>query len=251
MIDIAIIDDEPNVRKLLRTIIGEQIPFVNVVGEANGVAAGLDLISKKNPDALLLDVEMGDGSGFDLLEQLKDQQPYVIFVTAYDQYAVQALRAHAIDYVEKPVSPSGLIAAFERLQQQMQNDATPSFPKISQSIRSEIEQRIAIPERTGLRYLNASQILCVKADGMYTELLVDGEEAPIVLSRTLKQVLPQFEKLGFVRVHRSYLVNMRMIQEISRRDGLSVILMNGMNIPFSKSHRDEAMEVISRFTTLL
>jgi len=251
MLQLAIIDDEPKIRSFLNAILLDQMQNVAIVGEASSVKTGLQLIRNKQPQVILLDVEMGDGTGFDLLSQLGSHRPHVIFVTAYDHYAVQALRADAIDYIEKPVNLDELTAALKKVMQLVKDNVQPAYGNLLQSVKSKIKNKIVVPSRSGLLYFDASEVVCIKADGTYAQFFTEGTARPFIISRTLKEIQPALEQLGFIRLHRSYLVNASKIQELNKTDGGFVILSNGMQVPFSRQYKEDVMRLIKDLTTFL
>ena len=240
---LCIIEDEAKTRALLRSIVTDTLSWIEVLGEANNVSSGLQLIAKHDPDIVLLDVEMPDGTGFQLLERLTEFRGKVVFVTAYDEYAIQALRAGALDYIEKPVNPDELIAALLRARKALSE--TPLQPAASPL------EKIAIPTRTGLRYVSVQQILYVKADNVYSELHLHGQDRPIIVSRTLKEVEQTLGALGFVRVHRSYLVNQRMVIELGKTDGGYVVLKGGKHIQLSRQYKEPALRILQSIGHML
>ncbi|MEM9024395.1 MAG: LytTR family DNA-binding domain-containing protein, partial [Bacteroidota bacterium] len=246
-ISLAIIDDEAKIRLLLRDLIRDRFPDYEVVGEGESVQQAHAMIVERQPQALLLDVQMNDGTGFDLLDQL-EQPPHVIFVTAFDHYAVQALRASAVDYLEKPIDPVDLSEALHRLALRIREDQPPQFADVSRHL---LQGRIAVPTRNGLAYVDDQRILYVRANGPYSHLHLQDEKKPMIISRTLKSVQETLEKRGFVRVHHSYLVNAARIQEVSRIDGGFVLLSDGEQIPFSRQYKEDAMDRIKQMTLLL
>ncbi|MEM9023424.1 MAG: LytTR family DNA-binding domain-containing protein [Bacteroidota bacterium] len=251
MMQLAIIDDEAKTRSFLNAIISDMNPEISIVGEAHSVRSAHRLINETQPQVILLDVELGDGTAFDLLARLDEERPHVIFVTAYDHYAVQALRADAVDYLEKPINPDELKGSLLKVAQRIREQEVPAYDHLLATLRSGFREKIAIPTRSGLMYLSATEILCIKASGAYSEITLEHDQKPILISRTLKDIQPALQQLGFVRLHRSYLINASKIKELNKTDGGHIVLNNGLQIPFSKQYREQAIEVIKSMTTLL
>ena len=245
MITLCIVEDEAKTRALLRSMVSDLLPWISIVGEAENLRTGVQLLATEAPDIVLLDVEMPDGTGFQLLERLPQLRAQVIFVTAYDHYVVQALRSGALDYVEKPVNPDELIAALLRARQKVEASASTATTRVP------TPQKIAIPTRTGVHYLAAEEIEYVKADNVYSELHTINANRPMIVSRTLKDVAQTLEPLGFVRVHRSYLVNKLAIVELGKTDGGFVVLKSGKEIQLGPQYRDAAMRIIQALGHLL
>lgn len=251
MTRLAIIEDEPKTRTLLRSLIQEHVDWVKVVGEADSVESGIALIAKEQPQVILLDVQMGDGLGFDLLSKLEQPQPHVIFVTAYNQYAIKALRAGAVDYIEKPIHPDELLNALKRTQALIEQATPPSFESLLQTLASASQKRIAVPTRYGMKYLEPSSITHVQAEGSYSKIYFDDGTKPMLVSRMLAEMESVLKAIGFVRPHRSYLINTAKVAELIRTDGGTVLLTDGTRIPFSKNHKEKALEEIRRVTWMI
>lgn len=248
---LAIIDDEPKIRLLLRSILIENHQWVEVVGEAGSVKDGLQLIQETKPQMLLLDVEMNDGTGFDVMDGMLDSSIHVVFITAFDHYAVKALRAEAVDYLEKPLNPNELDAALHKVKRLVDKGDSVDSRQVISSVKAKIQGKIAVPTRTGLIYLEAHQILFIKASGSYAEIHLDPSADPIIVSRNLTEIYPALEGLGFIRVHRSYLINTSKIKELNRTDGGYVILSDRQRIPISKQFKEEVVQRIKTMTTIL
>ncbi len=251
MRQLVIVDDEPKTRALLRALVTEHAEGVEIVGEADSVQAAEQLILKSKPDIVLLDVQMGDGLGFDLLPRVKHLELQVIFVTAYNQYVIRALRAGAVDYIEKPINPDELTEALKRTEAAIAKSSKEKYKTLIQALRTSEQEPIAVPTRSGLKYLKVSSIAYVKAEGAYTSFHFDDGTKPLLVSRMMLDIQDPLEQVGFVRPHRSYLINTRKISELVRTDGGAVILTDGSRIPFSKSHKDSALEVIRKRSLLI
>lgn len=242
---IAIIDDEPRARDFLRSLIEEHFNWLNVVGEADSVTSGLQLIGEKAPDILLLDVEMQDGTGFDLMDRIDDDFLQVIFITAYDHYAVNAIRSNALDYIEKPVNPAELTTALMRAKSILDKQG---FKTPQRTPEEPVKSRIAVPTKLGLKYIDIDTIRYVAADGSYSEFFLLGQEKPLVISRKLKEVQTTLEPMGFVRANHSNLVNIQMVEELRKTDGGSLVLKGGDIILLSKHYKEESLSRLARFS---
>lgn len=251
MTTLAIIDDEPKTRSLLRSLVQENLPWVQVVGVADSVESGLALIKEHGPEVILLDVQMGDGLGFDLLSKLEHIRPHVIFVTAYNQYAIKALRAGAVDYVEKPINPDELLDALTRTRKLIEEASVPSYEHLMQTLAAAALRRIAVPTRSGMKYIEPSSITFVKADGAYSKIHFDDGAKPMLISKMLTEMETALKAIGFVRPHRSYLINTSKVVELSRTDGGTVLLEDGTWVPFSKSYKEKALEGIRKATWMI
>ncbi|UTW61210.1 response regulator transcription factor [bacterium SCSIO 12741] len=240
MYSLALIDDEPRVRSLLRSLIEEHYPWITIVGEAQSVESGLQLIRSEVPDILLLDVEMQDGSGFDLINRLDRGETQVIFVTAFDHYAIKAIRSRALDYLEKPVNPMELGDALLRARSELQK--TKPFKDNEPS-----KNRLSIPTGSGMRLIDFEDISYIQADGSYSEIYLVGESKPIVVSRKLKALQQTLTPLGFIRPNHSNLVNLQEVKEVHKTDGGFLTLRNGKEILLTKSYKDASLSALKNF----
>lgn len=237
----VLIDDElPNIENLHR-LLARYCPKVNVIGHALNVEDGADLIRKLKPDVLFLDIQMGSEQSFDLLERLPDKNFEVIFVTAYDQYGIKAVKFAALDYLLKPVDIDQLIAAVNKAElkigsrkQNIQLDFL-----LQHLHKSEYANpKIALPQQQEIRYLGISEIVRCQADNTYTYFhLKDGEN--ILVSKALKEYAELLQPYGFLRCHQSHLVNPKFVKSWLKEDGGALLLATGEKIPVSKPNREK------------
>tara|TARA_R110000868_G_scaffold193443_1_gene438358 strand:- start:2056 stop:2787 length:732 start_codon:yes stop_codon:yes gene_type:complete len=233
-----IVEDEVNSREILRNYLAKYCPTVNLVGEAATIADGLALIKANDLDLVFLDVEMPFGNAFDLLDQLPECDFETVFVTAYNQYAVDALNAHAAYYLMKPISIDELIKAVEyvneiREKEQAVEDRilTPKFNKV--------DGKITLPQQDGFQVLNVADILYCKADDNYTELYLDKKK--ILVSKTLKYFEVALGEYAFARIHKSYLVNVNEVVQYKRGKGGSVVISNGKELMVAASRKKDLL----------
>lgn len=244
MITLAIIEDESRTRSFLKGLLESMEIGVTIVGEANSVDTGHELIVSKGPDVVLMDVELGDGTGFDILSRLSPPVPQLIFITAFDHYAIRAFKTNAVDYILKPVDPDELRRAVAEAAKRVKQKTEPNYMDVLKQLLSEQSDRIAVPSGFGLTYVQASEILYVAADGAYSQLHFEGNRKRLIVSKTLKDVQQSLERFGFIRIHRSCLINGTKIRELNRSDGGYVVLSTGKRISFSKQYRNEAISTI-------
>ena len=234
-----IIDDEPNAITNIRLIARDYCPKVEVIGEANNILDGMKLIKKERPDLLFLDVEMPNGSGFDLLEAIDLHDTHVIFITAYSEYAIQALRSKAVDYILKPVDIDEFVAAIDRL------DYVPA----ARGKRQHEIEGIAVPSQDGLININLTDILWLEASGSYTNLhLEDG--TTMTISRKLGQFDDVLPKEQFMRIRHSAAVNLVKIKEYNRKEN-NLKLHNGAVLEISRRKKEEFLEALQRFVKII
>ncbi len=230
-----IVEDEETSRQILKNYLQKYCPNLNVVGEAANIDDALVLIRNNTLDVVFLDVEMPYGNAFDLLEKVGDVDFETIFVTAYDNYAIEALNAHASYYLMKPISIDELIKAVDYVvaiktkENALQNDVLVTKTEA-------IKGKITIPQQSGFEVLNTEDILYCKADDNYTEIYLNTNKKKIV-SKTLKYIEDALAEATFARVHKSYLVNVNEVVKYQKGKGGSVILSNGKEIMVSASKK--------------
>ena len=232
-----IVEDEQTSREILRNYLTKYCPTVEIVGEASNIDEALILIRNSELDLVFLDVEMPYGSGFDLLEKVGNIYFEVVFVTAYNQYAIEALNSHASYYLLKPISIDELIKAVDYVTEikKRENELQHSVlvPK-----SNPIDQKITIPTQNGFEVLQMKNIIYCKADDNYTELYLENNQKKIV-SKTLKYFEDILKENGFSRIHKSYLVNVAYIASYKKGKGGTVFLSNGKELSVSASKKAE------------
>ncbi len=238
MIRCVIIDDERESRTVVSNILTGCCPEVKIAGEADGVKSGLTLIGKTRPDVVFLDIRINDGTAFDLLEQINWTNFHIVFITAYEQYAIRAIRFSAIDYILKPVDPGQLIAAIERIKT-LAPETNQSGERISNLIGNKKEiDRIALPTLNGYNFVKLADIVRCEADNNYT-LFYLAEGKKFLVTRTLKEYENLLSEKSFVRVHQSHLVNMNFVTSYIKGDGGSVIMHDGSEVEVSRRKKEE------------
>ncbi|AXJ02290.1 two component transcriptional regulator, LytTR family [Cyclonatronum proteinivorum] len=236
MIKAVIIDDQPENRDYLRTQLADYTDRIELTGEAGSVAAGIALIGYAKPGLIFLDVELGDGSGFDLLEAVPEFSGRVIFVTAFERYAVRAFRANAIDYLLKPVGTAELEEAIARVMHSRTEDE-PLYRKALQNAALQRAdqlplQNIVISSLQGKEMIASSNISFIEADNTYSVVyLADGSK--ITASRPLLEFQEILDDQRFFRVHRSYLINVKHLKRFQARESCAQ-LVSGQTVPVSR-----------------
>jgi len=234
-----IVDDEANSRTILKNYLQKYCPSVHILDEAASVPETLELLKSHTPDLLFLDVEMPYGNAFDLLEQVPDRTFEIVFVTAYDHYAVDALNAQATYYLLKPIAIDNLIKAVDHVayikeREKALQDAV-LVPKINR-----VAGKITIPQQDGFEVLDIAEILYCQADDNYTRIYL-GQGQKLV-SKTLKYFEDSLNEQGFVRIHKSYLVNINQIVRYRRGKGGSVELSSGKELAVSSSKKANLLD---------
>ena len=232
--NVIIIDDEELARENLSGILNEHFPSLNVIGEADSVDSGIDLLTHKKVDLVFLDINLFDGSGFTILQSLKNVDFQVVFVTAYNDFAIQAFRVNALDYILKPINIDELGQAVAKAIANFENKAT---NWINESVNNGFEnQRLAIKENHGIRFVDITDIAYCKADSNYSEIYLKSGER-ILSSRTLKEYAEILENYDFYRIHHSHIINLSIVKRIIKQDGIFVELMEGKILEVSRRRK--------------
>ncbi|MBC7862973.1 MAG: response regulator transcription factor [Bacteroidia bacterium] len=242
-----IIDDELRARKLLSGILGEYAKNILVAEECGDLPSGVKAIRKHKPDVVFLDIEMPGHSGLELLDFFNEDEINfeIIFTTAYNQYAIQAFKLSAIDYLLKPIDTDELQNAIARFEKK-KNTAAPNFSALKENLKNKDTNKIAVPTGNSFRFISLSDILYLKADSSYTEIyFIDGTK--LIVSRTLKNFEEALDtSVAFFRCHKSYLVNPVYITEYIKSDGGYILLNGKTTIPISSEKVDELLETMKK-----
>ncbi|MBE0648476.1 MAG: response regulator transcription factor [Bacteroidales bacterium] len=241
MIRALIIDDEQEGRNTLVNMLSSFCKNVEIVGMAEDVKSGLLAIEKEKPELVFLDIHMPDGTGFDLLQQIPEVNFKVVFVTAFDQYAMKAIKFSALDYILKPAEPEQLIDAVAKLKQHPSD-----FGMISKQISTLFRnkngfERITLPTFEGLRFIVLKDIIRCEADNNYTNFFLSSGEK-VLVTRTLKEYDETLSGLDFIRVHQSHLVNSKYIDRYIKGDGGSIIMTDGSNVEVSRRRKEDFLK---------
>lgn len=231
-----IVEDEANSREILRNYLAKYCPDVNLLGEAASIQEGLSLIKDSSPDMVFLDVEMPFGNAFDLLDKVPDRTFETVFVTAYDQYALDALNNHAAYYLMKPINIDELIKAVSYVSEIIKKENALEDQVLTPKLKS-VEGKITLPQQDGFQVLNVNDILYCKADDNYTEIFLENKK--ILVSKTLKYFEEALAEFAFARIHKSYLVNVNEVIKYRKGKGGSVVVSNGKELSVSASKKKE------------
>ena len=242
-----IVEDMPQAVAALQADLEAYCPQVEVVGTASSVVSAAKLIQQIKPDIIFLDIMLGDGTGFDLLEIFPKLEARIIFTTASEEYALRAFRYAAVDYLLKPIDPEQLKVAVLRAMQQMGSNR-----ESLNVLREAIAQPEVLPTRLSLHtqerilVTDIDQIVRCEADGNNTRfVLANGEK--IYVTKTLKQFDQLLERHQFVRVHQTHLVNFRFVKGFEKKDGGYLLLKNGDTIPVAVRKKVEVMQILEMY----
>ncbi|MGH9936729.1 MAG: LytR/AlgR family response regulator transcription factor [Blastocatellia bacterium] len=224
----VIVDDERLARAKLRSLL-EAHPEIKLAGEADNVASALELINETRPDVVFLDIQMPGESGFDLVNKLEIPVK-IIFVTAFDEYAIRAFEVNALDYLLKPLTPERLTKAIERLA------STPGIVEKS-SRPLEYDDFLFLPFGDSSRFLRVNQIKCIRAADVYSEIFAAGGEKALVL-KPLSEWEERLPEKHFARIHRSTIINIEFVERVEKSFNYSFeVYLRGAGEPFRMSRR--------------
>jgi two-component system, LytTR family, response regulator len=245
MISAVIVDDEPNNVANLAQLLGRHCPQVTVTGTAYDSAVGKDVILEKRPDLVFLDISMPGQTGFDLLRAIPSPDFDVIFVTAFHEYGIQAIKFSALDYLLKPIDVTELKQAVEKAQSRSENRRQKGqLENLLQLLRHQQEKeghRIALPGTRETRLVPPSLIIRCEASNNYTTFYLQGGEKYLV-SKPIFEYEEMLKDYGFLRCHQSHLVNKRFIRSWVKEDGGYLLLEDNTAVPVSRQKRDAIRE---------
>lgn len=242
----VIIEDEPEAKYMLQALIEKYCPEVQIIGEASNVKEGVALIERLLPELVFLDIEMPGERGIHLFQYFDKIDFEVIFTTAYDQYAINAIRLSALDYLLKPIGLEELRGAIERFQEKQNNKQL--YRSLYQQLSKPSEtvpKRIALPSKNSFLFLDVDEIMYCQADGSYTNFITN-EGKKHVVAKPMKDYADLLEELGFIRVHRSAIINLEYVEELIRTRPQSVVMSDGTQITIAQSRKEYLMNKLMR-----
>ena len=243
MLKAVIIDDEPDCVRLLALQLKMYCPQVQVTAECTESSDGINKIKETGPDIVFLDIEMPVMNGFQLLEKAGDIQFHLVFVTAYDKFAVKAFRFSALDYLLKPIDGKDLKAAVEKAEQRNRPEKQQLnlLKQQMQGERKSFPDKIALPYQNGVTFAAIKHIVYCESDNNYTRFFMDDGHQHMV-AKTLGDIQEVLEEGNFLRVHRQYLVNLDHIKKYVRGEGNYLVMSNEQSIPVARNQKEKLME---------
>jgi len=244
-----IIEDELNARVLLKSMLNTITSEIKIIGEAEGVSDSVSKIHDLKPDVLFLDIELVDGTAFDLLNQIPNFNGQIIFITAYGDYAIDAFKFCAVDYLLKPCRVEDLKGAITKLKPNLENKdalfAQLKYLLSNFNVKKE-KRKIAITTKESIRFIEVIEIVSCEADGNYTWIhLTNGEK--LLSTKILKEYQNLLHDSGFFRIHHQYLINLNYVKEFLKKGSGYVIMTNGDKLEISRRKKADFLEVISLY----
>ena len=245
--NVLIIDDENKARTLLEHLIRKECPEIDIIFQASNLETGVQILKEKKPEIVFLDIEMPKHSGLEILDFFENETVdfQIIFSTAYNQYAVEAFKISAIDYLLKPIDANELRNATEKAIEAIQKN---SKNHILTDLKNAFQQlsinKLALEIPKGILFADHDDLILFEADGMYTKVYFKDNKTELIC-KPIKHFVEQLEKTTiFYKPHRSYLVNLKHIKELSKKDGYHLIMQNNKTIPIAKDKKEEFVKII-------
>lgn len=250
MITAILVDDDSNLREGMKALLNRYAPEIRILGEAENVADAVSVIDEINPQVVFLDIQLADGTGFDILEKLTEKNgkiaSQVVFITAHEQYAIKAFRFSALDFLLKPVDPEELQKVIEKIKNTVKkNDTFSHIDLLLENIRKKVDnfKRIALSTSDGIHLFDVSDIIRCESTDNYTTFHIKNSK-PILISKTLKEYEELLSEQGFERIHQSHLINLAYLKSYIKKDGGYVIMSDNSNLPVSQRKKDRLQELI-------
>lgn len=239
MMKAIIVDDELAAGEVISNLIHSFTASLEVCSICHTIEHAVEEIRRVRPDILFLDIELAEGSGFEILERLPDFQFKVVFVTAYEQYAIKAIKHQAFDYILKPVVPAEFKDVLDKMIRYSTHIPVDNSTLL-RLLQEQLPRRIAVPMRSGFHYYDIEDIVMLKAQGSYTSMYLSGNRE-ILVTRILKDFEASLAGNGFLRVHKSFMVNTRYIVELRKEDSGHLLMSNGELVPISTKDRESIL----------
>ncbi len=250
MITALLIDDDANLRNGMKSFLARYAPEITIIGEADSVESGVETMQMLQPQVVFLDIQLGDGTGFDILEQLAAKTGKVtsniVFITAHEQYAIKAFRFSALDFLLKPVDPDELQKVIEKIKKVLdRNDSYAHIDLLLENIRKKVDnfKRIALSTSDGIHLFEISDIIRCESEDNYTKFFIKNSK-PILISKTLKEYEELLSEHGFERIHQSHLINLSYLKSYIKKDGGYVVMADNSNLPISQRKKDRLQELL-------
>lgn len=240
MLNVVIVEDEKHNREELKNLLQDLPLPTKVLAEAASKNEALELITHHQPDLVLMDIELHGGTGFDVLNELPVKNFDVIFTTAFEHYALKAIKFSSLDYLLKPIDAEELAMAMEKASRKKDESLRQKqLELLLSSLDQRQEQRnICLSTAEGIEFIKTSEILYCEANGSYTKFYLAGNQS-LLVSKNLKEYSSMLEEHDFMRVHNSFLINLREVKRYVKSDGGYILMNNDATISISQKKRDD------------
>ncbi len=250
MISAVLIDDDKNLREGMKGLLSRFAPAISIIGEADSVATGTALLQKLDPQVVFLDIQLTDGTGFDILEKVTEKNKTInsniVFITAHEQYAIKAFRFSALDFLLKPVDPEELQKVIQKIEAvvEKKNDFS-HIDLLLENIRKNVDnfKRIALSTSDGIHLFDISDIVRCESEDNYTRFYIKDHK-PVLISKTLKEYEELLGQHNFERIHQSHLINLNYLKSYIKKDGGYVVMEDGSKLPISQRKRERLQTIL-------
>lgn len=242
-LEVILVDDEDNAREYLANLLGKYCPDVHILGMAASVSEAIELIKQHPPQLLFLDIEMPKENGFELLKKLETIPFSVVFVTAYEKYAIKAFKMSALDYLLKPIDLEDLQLVIEKAKVKSFHIANLQYKQFIQNITNKENpfSQVSIPVLNGFEFIHLDDIIYLKAESNYTQFFLKGGKH-IMATKTLKEFEDVLNEVNFYRVHKSSMINLTALVKYTRGDGGMVLLIENHEVEVSRRAKEGFLE---------
>jgi two-component system LytT family response regulator len=244
---VLVIDNEIEPRETVISLIKAFCPEITEIDQADGVKSGIAKINSYNPEIVFLDVELGDGTGMDLLSQLGKINFQVVFITAHNKYAIDAFKFSAIDFLLKPINPEELVRSIEKFKKQSNIILSQQLSILNEIITSNNfnEKKIVLRDADSIYFIKISDIIRCESEKSYTTFILHNQKK-IIISKGLKEYEDLLIGFGFVRTHQSHLVNIAKIIRFDKNDGGNIVMENNDVVPVSQRKREYILDLFKK-----
>ncbi len=250
MIKAILIDDDSNLRSGMKGLLAMFAPQIEIIGEADTVATGVAIIEKVKPQLIFLDIQLTDGTGFDILEKITEKygkiESHVVFITAHEEFAIKAFRFSALDYLLKPVDPEELKKVIEKINKTiLKNNEFSNVELLLENIKKQTNsfKRIALSNSDGIHLFDISDIIRCESEDNYTKFFIKNNKT-ILISKTLKEYEELLTAHGFERIHQSHLINLAYLKSYIKKDGGYVMMSDNSHLPISQRKKERLQEIL-------
>ena len=247
MIKTIIIDDNKDIRDFIENLINEHFPTLEICATADNVIDGTKIIKQYKPELVLLDIELKDGTGFDILQNLESYTFKLIFITAFNNFAIKAIKFSALDYILKPINELEFITGIKNALQEIENSQleTQITNLFEHYEKKTISKKIILRNSDNLHIINVNDIIYCQSDNSYTTFYINNADK-ILMSKSIKEYSDMLAEYGFFRSHQSFLVNLQHITRLCKHDGSYLILSNNKQVPVSTRQKAKLISILER-----
>lgn len=252
MITAVLIDDDENLRIGMRALLERFAPNIKIMGEGDSVESGYEILNVLMPQVVFLDIQLNDGTGFDILEKLKQKngeiKTNIVFITAHEQYAIKAFRFSALDFLLKPVDPDDLQKVIAKIHAEIEkNNSFSHIDLLLENIRKKVDnfKRIALSNSDGIHLFEINDIIRCESEDNYTKFFIKNSK-PVLISKTLKEYEELLSEHGFERIHQSHLINLNYLKSYIKKDGGYVIMQDDSHLPISQRKKERLQNILTK-----